>query len=72
MMLTLIWVLVLLLSVGAIVWGAGAFANHLTAASSQLGISNFALALFACRRGTGGTRNGSGSLHSQTARHCAR
>jgi cation:H+ antiporter len=44
-MLTLIWIVVLLLSVGAIVWGAEAFAKHLAAASSQLGVSSFALAL---------------------------
>ena len=42
---TLLWIAVLLLSVGAIVWGAETFANHLAAASSQLGVSSFALAL---------------------------
>lgn len=44
-MLTLLWIVVLLLSVGAIVWGAERFAKHLAAASSQLGVSSFALAL---------------------------
>jgi hypothetical protein len=36
-MLTLLWVVVLLLSVGAIVCGAETFAKHLAAAASQLG-----------------------------------
>ena len=44
-MLTPLWIVVLLLSVGAIVWGAETFAKHLAAASSQLGVSSFALAL---------------------------
>ena len=44
-MLSLLWTVVLLLSVGAIVWGAETFAKHLAAAASQLGLSSFALAL---------------------------
>jgi cation:H+ antiporter len=44
-MLTLLWIVVLLLSVGAIVWGAETFAEHLASAASQLGVSSFALAL---------------------------
>lgn len=43
--MTVLWIVVLLLSVGAIVWGAERFAKHLAAASSQLGVSRFALAL---------------------------
>lgn len=44
-MLTLVWIAVLLLGVGAIVWGAETFAKHLAASASQLGVSSFALAL---------------------------
>jgi cation:H+ antiporter len=39
------WVLVLVAAVGAIVWGAESFAEHLSAASVRLGVSAFALAL---------------------------
>jgi len=41
----LFWILVLLAAVGAIVWGAEAFAEHLGAAAVGLGVSSFALAL---------------------------
>ncbi|MBI1777866.1 MAG: sodium:calcium antiporter [Proteobacteria bacterium] len=40
-----IWILVLVAGAGLIVWGAEAFAKHLGAASVQLGVSTFALAL---------------------------
>jgi cation:H+ antiporter len=39
------WVLALVGAVGAIVWGAESFAEHLSAASVRLGVSAFALAL---------------------------
>jgi cation:H+ antiporter len=39
------WVVALLVAVGAIVWGAESFAEHLSAASVRLGVSAFALAL---------------------------
>ncbi len=39
------WGLALLAGVGAIVWGAESFAEHLSAASVRLGVSAFALAL---------------------------
>lgn len=42
---TIGWVAIMVLSVGAIVWGAELFAEHLAAASSRLGVSAFALAL---------------------------
>lgn len=41
----LFWIVVLLAAVGAIVWGAEAFAEHLGAAAVGLGVSSFALAL---------------------------
>ena len=44
-MFILFWIVVLLASVGAIVWGAEAFAKHLGAAAVGLGVSSFALAL---------------------------
>lgn len=44
-MLTVLWILLLLVSIGIIVWGAEAFAEHLAAASVHLGVSSFALAL---------------------------
>jgi cation:H+ antiporter len=39
------WVILLLTGVGAIVWGAEAFAEHLASAAAGLGVSSFALAL---------------------------
>lgn len=39
------WLLVALVGVGLIVWGAERFAEHLAAASVRLGVSSFALAL---------------------------
>ncbi len=39
------WLTVMVAGMGAIVWGAELFAEHLAAASSRLGISAFALAL---------------------------
>lgn len=44
-MMTALWLFVLLLGVGAIVWGAEVFSEHLGSASVALGISSFALAL---------------------------
>lgn len=44
-MSVLFWVFLLLLAVGAIVWGAEAFAEHLGTAAAALGVSSFALAL---------------------------
>lgn len=44
-MATLGWVLLVVLGVGGIVWGAEAFAEHLAPASVALGVSSFALAL---------------------------
>jgi cation:H+ antiporter len=43
--LTFLWIIALLAGVGAIVWGAEAFAEHLGKASVALGVSSFALAL---------------------------
>lgn len=40
-----VWIVVLVAAVGAIVWGAESFAEHLSAASVRLGVSAFALAL---------------------------
>ena len=39
------WLAVMVAGMGAIVWGAELFAEHLAAASSRLGVSAFALAL---------------------------
>ena len=39
------WLAVMVVGMGAIVWGAELFAEHLAAASSRLGVSAFALAL---------------------------
>jgi len=39
------WLIVMVAGMGAIVWGAELFAEHLAAASSRLGVSAFALAL---------------------------
>jgi cation:H+ antiporter len=39
------WLFVALVGVGAIVWGAETFAEHLAAASGRLGVSTFALAV---------------------------
>ena len=39
------WLLITLLGVGAIVWGAEQFAEHLSVASVRLGVSSFALAI---------------------------
>lgn len=44
-MITVLWLLVLLAAVGAIVWGAEVFAEHLAGAAERLGVSSFALAL---------------------------
>ena len=44
-MTTVGWLVVALLGVGAIVWGAETFAEHLAVASTRLGVSAFALAL---------------------------
>lgn len=44
-MMLFVWVIVLLIGVGAIVWGAEAFAEHLGKAAVTLGVSSFALAL---------------------------
>lgn len=44
-MTTVGWLLLALAGVGAIVWGAEAFAEHLAAASTRLGVSAFALAI---------------------------
>ncbi len=44
-MTVLLWLLVLAAGVGAIVWGAEVFAEHLGKASVALGVSSFALAL---------------------------
>ncbi len=41
----ILWVIVLLVTVGAIVWGAEIFAEHLGSAAAGLGVSSFALAL---------------------------
>jgi cation:H+ antiporter len=43
--MTFLWIIALLAGVGAIVWGAEAFAEHLGKASVALGVSSFALAL---------------------------
>jgi cation:H+ antiporter len=43
--LTALWAAAFLIGVGAIVWGAETFAENLGAASAQLGVSAFALAL---------------------------
>lgn len=45
MISTLLWLLVLFLGAGCIVWGAEEFAEHLAAAGRSLGVSTFALAL---------------------------
>ena len=42
---TVAWLVIALLGVAAIVWGAETFAEHLAAASTRLGVSAFALAL---------------------------
>jgi cation:H+ antiporter len=42
---TLGWVLLVLVGIGGIVWGAEAFAEHLAPAAVALGVSSFALAL---------------------------
>ena len=39
------WVLLVVVGVGGIVWGAEAFAEHLAPAAVALGVSSFALAL---------------------------
>lgn len=44
-MMIVLWVIALLLGVGAIVWGAETFAEHLGDAAVALGVSSFALAL---------------------------
>ena len=44
-MAVFLWLIVLAVGVGAIVWGAEAFAEHLGKASVAMGISSFALAL---------------------------
>jgi cation:H+ antiporter len=44
-MAVFLWVVVLLAGVGAIVWGADTFAEHLGKAAVALGVSSFALAL---------------------------
>ena len=44
-MTLVLWLLAFAAGVGIIVWGAEAFAEHLGAASVQLGVSSFALAL---------------------------
>jgi cation:H+ antiporter len=44
-MMTFLWLIALLAGVGAIVWGAEAFAEHLGKAAVTLGVSSFALAL---------------------------
>ncbi|WP_329603590.1 response regulator [Acidiphilium iwatense] len=44
-MIPALWLLVLVLGTAVIVWGAEAFTEHLGAASVQLGVSAFALAL---------------------------
>lgn len=43
--MVVIWILLFILGVGIIVWGAETFAEHLGAASVRLGVSAFALAL---------------------------
>ena len=40
-----VWLLLALLGVAAIVWGAETFAEHLPVASARLGVSAFALAV---------------------------
>lgn len=42
---TILWTVGVLLGVGAIVWGAELFAEHLSAAAARLGVTTFALAL---------------------------
>ncbi len=44
-MVTFLWIIALLAGIGAIVWGAEAFAEHLGKAAVALGVSSFALAL---------------------------
>jgi len=44
-MVLALWLVVFIVGVAVIVWGAEAFAEHLGAASVQLGVSSFALAL---------------------------
>jgi cation:H+ antiporter len=44
-MLLVVWALAFIAGVALIVWGAEAFAEHLSAASARLGVSTFALAL---------------------------
>ncbi|MDQ6725480.1 MAG: sodium:calcium antiporter [Actinomycetota bacterium] len=41
----ILWLLIAAAGVGAIVWGAEAFAEHLAVASARLGVSTFALAV---------------------------
>lgn len=45
MISTALWLLVIFLGAGCIVWGAEEFAEHLAAAGRSLGVSTFALAL---------------------------
>lgn len=45
MLIVLGWLTVMVAGMGAIVWGAELFAEHLAAASARLGVSAFALAL---------------------------
>ncbi len=44
-MIVLLWIVLLFVGVGLIVWGAEAFAENLGAAAAHLGVSSFALAL---------------------------
>lgn len=44
-MLIVLWIVLLLLGVALIVWGAEAFAENLSASAAHLGVSSFALAL---------------------------
>ncbi len=45
MLMAVGWLAVMVVGMGAIVWGAETFAEHLAAASTRLGVSAFALAL---------------------------
>ncbi len=45
MMVLALWLVIFVVGVAVIIWGAEAFAEHLGAASVQLGVSSFALAL---------------------------
>lgn len=44
-MITVFWIVVLIVGVGLIVWGAERFAEHLSKAAARLGVGAFALAL---------------------------